>query len=151
MATTANVGTPIGTIKLIIGDVKIRGADGTERIAVVGEKVFAKEILITAANAVVQIQLENGNLLDLGRNAELTLDEDMLAGGAGGGGAAPAGAATAAAATQDVAAIQAAIAAGVDPTKIAEATAAGGAPGAGGAGDSGGSHEPLVIIQANPT
>src|SRR6185503_11772666 len=106
MATTVNVGTPIGTIKLIIGDVKIRGADGVERIAVVGEKVFAKEILITAANAVVQIQLENGNLLDLGRNAQLMLDEDMLAGGAGGagGGAAPAAAATAAAGAQDVAA-----------------------------------------------
>src|SRR5918995_4978306 len=114
MATTVSVGTPIGTIKLIIGDVKIRGADGVERVAVVGEKVFAKEILITAANAVVQIQLENGNLLDLGRNAQLTLDEDMLAGGGGaGGGAAPPGAATAAAATQDVAGIQAAIAAGV--------------------------------------
>src|ERR671912_2624819 len=111
MATTVNVGTPIGTIKLVVGDVKIRGADGVERVAVVGEKVFAKEILITAANAIVQIQLENGSLLDLGRNAQLTLDEDMLAGGAGGGatgGVAPPGAATAAAAAgaaQDAAAI----------------------------------------------
>jgi hypothetical protein len=150
MATTASVGKAIGTIKLVIGDVKIKGVDGVERIAQVGEKVFAKEILITAANAVVQVQLENGNLLDLGRNTQLALDEDMLAGGAATAGTGAAPAAAAAAAQQDVAAIQAAIAAGVDPTKIAEATAAGGAPGAGGATD-GGSHEPLVIAQAAPT
>src|SRR4029079_12226185 len=105
MATTVNVGTPIGTIKLVIGGVKIRGADGVERVAVVGEKVFAKEMLITAANAVVQVQLENGNFLDLGRNAQLTLDEDMLAGGAGGaGGVTPPGAVTAGAATAGAAA-----------------------------------------------
>jgi hypothetical protein len=152
MATTASTGKAIGTIKLVIGDVKVKGVDGVERAAVVAEKVFAKEILITAANAVVQVQLENGNLLDLGRSAQITLDEEMLAGGsaAATAGAAPPSGAAAAAAAQDAAAIQAAIAAGVDPTKIAEATAAGGVPGAGGATD-GGSHEPLVINQATPT
>src|SRR6188508_1012918 len=114
MATTVSTGKSIGTIKLVIGDVKVKGVDGVERAAVVGEKVYAKEVLITAANAIVQVQLDNGNLLDLGRSAQITLDEEMLAGGAGGAaaGAAAAPAAAAAAAATDVAAIQAAIAAG---------------------------------------
>src|SRR5512146_1821608 len=123
MATPS--GTSVGTIKVVIGEVTIKGVDGVTRVAHVGDKVFINEILMTSANAVVQVQLENGSLLDLGRDSQIALDDDIA--GAAGAPAHPTPEA-AAAAGQDVAAIQAAIAAGQDPTQVAQATAAGGAP-----------------------
>src|SRR5262245_17843088 len=141
MATAASGNAAVGTIKVIVGDVKVVGIDGVARQVQVGDKVFAKEIIQTTANAVVQVQLENGRMLDLGRDSQIALDDDILTAGSGG---APA----AAPATGDIAALQAQIAAGADPSKVAEATAAGGAPGAGGTADgSGGS--PVVVDQAN--
>ena len=142
MATAASGNAAVGTIKVVIGDVKIIGVDGVARQAQVGDKVFAKESIQTAANAVVQVQLENGRMLDLGRDSKIALDDDVL-----NVGQTPT---TAPAPTQDVASIQAQIAAGADPSKVADATAAGGAPGAGaGADGSGGSG--VVIDQANST
>jgi Domain of unknown function (DUF5801)/RTX calcium-binding nonapeptide repeat (4 copies)/Cadherin-like domain len=139
MATAATGNAGVGTIKIVTGDVKIIGVDGVARQAQVGDRVFARESIQTGANAIVQVQLENGRMLDLGRESKIALDNDILG---------PQGpAATTAPATGDVASIQAQIAAGADPSKVAEATAAGGAPGAGGADGSGGS--PVVIDQAN--
>jgi hypothetical protein len=137
-------GKVAGTITVIVGDVKIIGADGVVRIAQVGDKVFFNETLVTGADGMVHVQLTNGHVVDLGFDSKLALDADVL--GPDGGNAA----AAAAAPGQDVAALQAAIASGADPTQVAQATAAGGAPGTGGA-DSGGSHEPVVLDQANTT
>ena len=141
MATAASGNAGVGTIKVVIGDVKVIGVDGVARQAQVGDKVFARETIQTNANAIVQVQLENGRLLDLGRDSKIALDNDIIG---------PQGpAATTAPATGDIAAIQAQIAAGADPSKVAEATAAGGAPGAGGADGGGGTA--VIIDQANST
>ena len=142
MATAANSKAEVGTVKVVIGDVKVIGVDGVARQVQVGDKVYAKETIQTAANAVVQVQLENGRMLDLGRDSKIALDDDILTAGAG-------PSTTPAPATGDIAAIQAQIAAGADPSKVAEATAAGGAPGAGGADGSGST--PVYIDQANST
>ena len=140
MATPSTANASVGTIKVVIGDVKVIGVDGVARQVHVGDKVFAKETIQTAANAVVQVQLENGRTLDLGRDSKIALDDDVLNVGQT--------ATTAPPATGDIAALQAQIAAGADPSKVAEATAAGGAPGAGGAADGGGGTA-VVIDQAN--
>ncbi len=140
MATAASGNAGVGTIKVVTGDVKIIGVDGVARQAQVGDRVFAKETIQTAANSIVQVQLENGRMLDLGRDSKIALDNDVIG---------PQGpTATQAPATGDIAALQAQIAAGADPSKVAEATAAGGAPGAGGGGDGGGG-SPVVIDQAD--
>jgi len=135
-----------GTIAVVVGDVKVIGVDGVARIAQVGDKVFFKETIVTGADGMVHIKLEDGRLIDLGFNGKLALDADVI-----GPETAAAGAPAGAPAAQDVAALQAAIAAGADPTQIAQATAAGGAPGAGGVGgaEGGGSHQPVVLDQAN--
>src|SRR5262245_51920311 len=151
MATPAQANAAVGTIKIVVGDVKVIGVDGVARNALVGEKVFAKEIIQTTANAVVQVQLENGRLLDLGRDSKLALDDDVL--NAGSGAPASAGAGAPAGVQDQVAAEQAALLKQLQGTGTVEgpATAAGGAaPGAGGGADGGGG-TPLVIDQANST
>lgn len=141
MATAGSGATAeVGTIKVVIGDARVIGVDGVARAACVGEKVHAREILETAANAVVQIQLADGRLLDMGRNSTLALDENLLGPARTGAAASPA---------DDVAAVQAAIAAGADPSQVAAATAAGGTPGAG--GDNEGHDSVIVMGQANST
>jgi VCBS repeat-containing protein len=140
MATAASGNAAVGTVRVVIGEVKVIGVDGVARQVQIGDKVFAKETIQTAANAVVQVQLENGRMLDLGRDSKIALDDDVL-----NVGQAPT---TVPAPTQDIAALQAQIAAGADPSKVAEATAAGGAPGAGGGADGGGGTG-VVIDQAN--
>ncbi len=139
MAAAASGNPAVGTIKVVTGDVRVIGVDGVARQVQIGDKVFAKETIQTAANAVVQVQLENGRTLDLGRDSRIALDDDILSVGQ---------TPTTAPATGDIAAVQAQIAAGADPAKVAAATAAGSAPGAGGAGDGGGG-TPVVIDQAN--
>lgn len=98
--------------------------------------MLANEMITTGANAVMQVELEGGTMLDLGRDSRIALDAELLSEGGG-----------APAAAQDVATLQAAIAAGADPSQVAAATAAG-APGAGGS-DSGGGHSFVVLEQAN--
>ncbi|HTD89408.1 MAG TPA: retention module-containing protein, partial [Burkholderiales bacterium] len=135
MATVSNAKAEVGTIKVAIGDVRIVGVDGIARVVGVGDKVYAKEVIQTAANAVVQVQLTDGRMLDLGRDSQIALDDDVL------------GATRAAANTADsVAELQAKIAAGADPSTIGDPAAAGGTPGA--VNDEG-SHEAIVINQAN--
>lgn len=117
MATASSAKTEVGTVKVMFGDVKIIGADGVARNTYVGDKVYAKEVIQTAANAVIQVQLADGRMLDLGRNSQLALDEGVL-------GASPA--AVAGTPNSDIAAAQAAIARGEDPTKVTDPAAAGG-------------------------
>ena len=143
MAMASSAKAEVGTVKVAIGDVKVIGVDGVARQVQVGDKVYAKEVIQTSANAIVQVQLADGRMLDLGRDSRIALDDDLLGSGAATATTAPV------APAQDIAALQAAIAAGADPSKVAEATAAGGAPGAGGGGNDEGSHEPVILGQAN--
>ena len=156
-------GKIIGTIQIVTGDVKIMGVDGVMRLAQVGEKVAFKETVVTGADGIVQIRLDNGQLVDVGRGAKLALDTDFFGYDAGTGlqaGAAATGAVPAVpttvtpqkpAADPSVAALQAQIAGGQDPSQVAPATAAGGAPAAGGVGGDGGGGSPVLIDQANST
>jgi len=131
-----------GTVTFVAGGVKATADDGTVRILEVGDRVFAKEVIATSANAVVQLHLENGSLFDLVRDSTITLDDDLLTGRSGAG--------PAPTARQDVDELQAAIAASTNPARGAEATAAGPeAPGPAGEEKSGGEHAFVVVEQAN--
>ncbi|MBI3917015.1 MAG: retention module-containing protein, partial [Betaproteobacteria bacterium] len=156
-AIPAATGKVVGTITIVVGNVKIIGADGVERIAKVGDKVLANESLATGADGIIQVQLVNGKMIDLGRESTLALTDALIAEA---GAAAPGLAPTvptvvspedaAAQAKAQAAAEAAKIAAGADPTQVTEATAAGGAPAAGGGADGGGG-TPVIIDQANST
>ena len=127
--------TLIGVVSQVVGEVFAVAGDGTRRPLVEGDRVYAGEQLVTGAGGAVAVTLSNGEVLTLGRDSNLSLNEQLLAGSDG----QPAQdqaqdqqTAPTDGDLTDVEQLQAAIEAGVDPTVEGEATAAG--PGAGGAG-----------------
>ncbi|MEX1200373.1 MAG: retention module-containing protein [Methylophaga sp.] len=111
--------TSIGVVKNIIGTVTAVSEDGSIRQLQVGDKVFQFDVIATSAAGAVEIELADGSLMDMGRNAQMYLDaevfEDM----------ANVTAPTIEAGLDDVEALQQALLDGADPTTIGEATAAG--------------------------
>ena len=122
----------VGTVKNLAGTVTAIDANGVERELHLGDLVFAGDVIHTSADGAVTIDFPNGAHLDLGRSDSLALDGDVL------------NVATTEANADDVAKIQQLIAQGLDPTQVAEATAAGA-----GTGEDGGST--FVDIGFNPT
>ena len=151
MATPATGSTAAGTITVVVGNVRVIGVDGVARAAKVGDKVFAREVIETGADGIIQVQLDGGRFLDVGRDSKFALTSEILAEASAGTPATAAPPATTpAGAEQDAAALQKAIAAGADPSQVAAATAAGGAPAAGGGVDGGGG-TPVLIGQSDAT
>ncbi|GAA4030668.1 retention module-containing protein [Actimicrobium antarcticum] len=121
----------IGIVKLVVGVVTATDQSGVQRVLSEGDRVNANDVIQTSAAGAVDIQFADNTHLDLGRSSQIALDSTVFD---------PRQASTDQA---DVAAIQAAIAAGADPTTLVPATAAG----AGGAGDEGGSS--FVVVDQN--
>src|SRR5512134_41359 len=80
MLTRATLTNSIGTIQSAIGEASIVGVDGAARAATIGDKVFPREVIMTSANAVVHIQLEDGRVLDVGHGSEVMLSADVTGG-----------------------------------------------------------------------
>ncbi|WP_192560066.1 retention module-containing protein [Pseudomonas allokribbensis] len=116
--------TLIGIVTKVIGQVFAQSADGSRRALVEGDRLFAGDQLITGAEGAVAVHLQNGQELTLGRDSSLTMTGQLLANHAPHVDA-PEALTPSDAQLTDVAQIQKAIAAGDDPTKSAEATAAG--------------------------
>ncbi|WP_300653700.1 retention module-containing protein, partial [Pseudomonas sp.] len=138
--------TLIGVVSQVIGEVFAVAGNGARRTLAEGDRVFAGEQLVTGASGAVAIALVGGGELTLGRDSNLMLDTQLLAGARGDGSAAAAQGADSAPSAQDLAEVeqlQAAIEAGEDPTASLAATAAG--PGAGAAGNAGGGHSFVLL------
>ncbi|PRA55736.1 MULTISPECIES: retention module-containing protein [Pseudomonas] len=134
----------IGIVSKVVGQVFAEAGNGTRRVLTEGDRLYAGEQLVTGAAGAVAVHLQNGQDLTLGRGSSLHMNDSLLA-------SQPAhvdsSADTAPSQAQltDVEQLQKAIAAGVDPTQTAEATAAG--PNVSGApGDAGGGHS-FVLLQ----
>ena len=67
-----------GIVKLLIGEVKAVGIDGTERILHVGEKVLLNEQIITGDAGSIAIDFSDGTRMDLGRGSNIMLTADAL-------------------------------------------------------------------------
>ena len=78
MATTQ--GQPFGTIQSVSGQAKIIGVDGSVRSAVAGAKIFNNEMILTTANAVVKLQLADGQIVDIGGGSEYQVGVDGTGG-----------------------------------------------------------------------
>ncbi|MFT5533442.1 MAG: VCBS repeat-containing protein [Burkholderiaceae bacterium] len=120
----------IGTVKLVVGEVTATDQNGVQRVLHEGDQVSANEVIQTSAEGAVDIEFINNTHVDLGRSSQIALDDSVFD---------PRQATTDQA---DIAAIQAAIAAGADPTTLVPATAAGA-----GAADEGGSS--FVVVDQN--
>ncbi|MFY0676822.1 MAG: retention module-containing protein, partial [Neptuniibacter sp.] len=120
----------IGTVSLLIGRAVAVKADGTERVLALGDQVFADEMVRVSPDGAIEIAMEAGDPVKLEggqtwlastETYQTSEDLDLSE------------------AVADIDSIQAAILAGVDPTQVAEATAAGGETAAGGDGNEGSS------------
>ena len=129
----------IGIVRALVGTSTATDSRGNTRVLRVGDAVELNEMIQSSAGSTVLVQFDNGGFATVGSNDRLVLDQSVPD---------PAGTnQTAQGTEQNVEDIQAMIAAGMDPTQVAEATAAG--ADAGTAGDPGhsGSHSFVVVDQ----
>ncbi|WP_312931061.1 retention module-containing protein [Pseudomonas sp.] len=114
----------VGVVSKVIGEVFAVQVDGTRRMLIEGDRLFAGEQLETGAGGAVAVQLDNGALLTLGRDSRVEMTPELLSHQA------PSidtpDPLPSEAELTDVLRLQRAIAAGADPTVEAEAPAAGG-------------------------
>ncbi|MBK5000369.1 retention module-containing protein [Pseudomonas sp. S31] len=134
----------IGVVGKVIGEVFAVGSDGSRRPLVEGDRVYAGEQVETGSAGAVAVHLDNGSELTLGRDSRLEMAPNLLANQA------PhvqvADLAPTDAQLSDVEKLQQAIAAGQDPSQVAEATAAG-PTGNSAAGGQGGGHSFVMLSE----
>ena len=68
----------IGTIRQVVGEVFAVASDGTRRVVIEGERLFAGEQLMTGAAGAVAVNLSGGGELTLGRGSSLPLTPQLL-------------------------------------------------------------------------
>ncbi|MBI6976388.1 retention module-containing protein [Pseudomonas lactis] len=124
----------VATVKSIVGQVFVISPEGTRRVLIEGDRLFAGDQIDTGMSGAVSLELADGRILDLGRDTQWSADmpdstTDL--------------AAASEQAAPSVAELQQAIAAGADPTTDLEATAAG--ANAAGNGAAGGGHSFVVL------
>lgn len=127
----------IGIVRALNGTTTAKNDKGEVRVLRIGDPVEANEVILAGAGSTVHIVFNNGNFATVGSGDSLTLSPSVV------DPAAEAGQAD----TQSVADIQAMIEAGVDPTQIAEATAAGADGNTAGDPNHSGSHSFVVVNQ----
>ncbi|MDT3233078.1 retention module-containing protein, partial [Pseudomonas sp. rhizo25] len=124
----------VAIVKSIVGQVFVVSPEGTRRVLIEGDRLFAGDQVDTGLSGTVSLELADGRILDLGRYTQWSADL-------------PDSSVDLAAATEQaapsVAELQQAIAAGADPTTELEATAAGAT--AAGNGAAGGGHSFVVL------
>ncbi len=129
-----------GIVRGLIGSVSVTSREGITRELRISDTVEMNDTVQAASGSTVHIAFDNGNFATVGSNEKLVLDASVID--------PMAGSDNKTATDQNVADIQAMIAAGADPTEIAEATAAGGDSGTRGDPDHSGSHSFVVVDQA---
>ncbi|MHC5206892.1 retention module-containing protein [Pseudomonas chlororaphis] len=134
----------IGVVSKVIGQVVAVAADGSRRVLIEGDRLFAGDQLVTGAQGAVAVHLQNGQELTLGRDSSLQLTPQLLAHQAPHV-QTPEAVTPSAAQLTDVEQLQKAIAAGADPTQTGEATAAGPGATGGTAGALGGGHTFVLL------
>ena len=138
--------TLIGIVSKVIGQVFAVASDGTRRTLVEGDRLFAGDQLNTGAEGAVAVHLKNGQELTLGRGSSMQMTPQLLANQIPH--VDPHEAVTPSQAQlTDVEQLQKTIAAGDDPTKTAEATAAGPATTTGVPGGIQGSGHSFVMLE----
>jgi T1SS-143 domain-containing protein len=142
--------TLFGVVRQVVGEAFAVAGDGSRRPLVEGDRVYAGEQLVTGAEGSIAITLAGGGELTLGRDSQQQLSTQLLVQAHNGQSSEAAAIQPPTAPSQqdltDVEKLQAAIAAGDDPTQTGEATAAGpGAGGAGAAGRAGGGHSFVLL------
>ncbi|WP_213879834.1 retention module-containing protein [Pseudomonas sp. dw_358] len=138
----------IGVVSKVVGTVIAVAANGGRRVLVEGDRLYAGDVLETGTSGAVAVHLQNGQDMMLGRDSTVHLSEQTLATNV-----VPhveivaEGTAPNASPLIDVERIQAAIAAGQDPSVDADPTAAGTTPAVATGTAAGGGHS-FVLLEA---
>ncbi|MET0949126.1 MAG: retention module-containing protein, partial [Pseudomonas sp.] len=136
----------IGTVRQVVGEVFAVAEDGTRRVLQPGDRLFAGEQLQTGANGAVAVHLAAGGELTLGRDSQLPLTAQILANHATHVDTADPITPTIAQ-LAEVQQLQQAIAAGADPTQVADAPATGPDNPGGTPGALGGGHSAVLLTE----
>jgi hypothetical protein len=67
--------TPVGAIRTVTGDVKIKSKDAKERTPKIGDNVFVGDLVKTGKDGKIKILFTNDNILVLGYETSITIDE----------------------------------------------------------------------------
>ena len=140
----------VGIVSKAVGEVFAVAADGSRRILHQGDKLFVGEQLVTGHEGAVAVAIAGGGELTLGRDSSMPMSNQLVAAAHHQyADSAPAQAPVAPSQQDitDVKALQAAIAAGQDPSQVAEATAAGPSFSAGGNAKAGGGHSFVLLTE----
>ncbi len=70
--------TEIGIVKALIGTAVVTAVDGSQRNLLVGDRVYADEIITTGDASAIEIEFSDGSLMDLGRNSQALLDSEIF-------------------------------------------------------------------------
>ena len=127
----------IGFVRALSGTTTAKNEKGEVRVLRIGDPVQANEVIQAGAGSTVHIVFNNGNFATVGSGDSLALDPAVI----------DPTAEVMQADSQSVANIQAMIEAGVDPTEIAVATAAGADGNTAGAPNHSGSHRCVGVNQ----
>ncbi|SER97569.1 surface adhesion protein, partial [Pseudomonas sp. NFACC02] len=128
----------VAIVKSIVGQVVAVSPEGIRRVLIEGDRLLAGEQVLTGPEGSVTLQLPDGRLLDMGRDSQWSSDAPTSTTNL---------AEATAQAAPSVAELQQAIAAGADPTKDLEATAAGQTTGSTDGGNAGGGHSVVMLTE----
>ncbi|NBB08125.1 retention module-containing protein [Pseudomonas sp. SLFW] len=136
----------IGTVRAVVGDVFAVASNGTKRLVIEGDKVYAGELLETGATGAVAVHLAKGGELTLGRDSSMPLTQEILANHATHVDT-PDATAPSPSQLADVQQLQQLIAAGADPSQVTDAPAAGTANPGGSPSALGGGHTFVLLTE----
>jgi VCBS repeat-containing protein len=136
----------IGTVRQVVGDVFAVAGNGTKRLLIEGDKVYAGEQLQTGATGAVAVHLAAGGELTLGRDSRMPLTPEILANHATHIDT-PDPTGPSQGQLTEAQQAQQAIAAGADPTQVTDPSAAGNANPGGSPSALGGGHSAVVLTE----
>ncbi|WP_268800190.1 retention module-containing protein [Pseudomonas huanghezhanensis] len=136
----------IGTVRQVMGDAFAVESDGSKRLLIEGDKVYAGEQLLTGATGAIAVHLAGGGELTLGRESRMPLTPEILANHATHIDT-PDPTVPSQGQLTDVQQLQQAIAAGADPAQVTDPTAAGNANSGGSPGALGGGHSAVLLTE----
>jgi Mg-chelatase subunit ChlD len=128
----------VAIVKSIVGQVVAVSPEGIRRVLIEGDRLFTGEQVLTGPGGAITLQLPDGRQLDMGRDSQWSADAPTSTTNL---------AEATAQAAPSVAELQQAIAAGADPTKDLEATAAGPQAAPGDGGNAGGGHSVVMLTE----
>ncbi|MFJ3484682.1 immunoglobulin-like domain-containing protein [Pseudomonas sp. NPDC090202] len=128
----------VAIVKSIVGQVVAVSPEGIRRVLIEGDRLLAGEQVLTGPEGAVTLQLPDGRQLDMGRDSQWSSEAPTSTTNL---------AEATAQAAPSVAELQQAIAAGADPTKDLEATAAGQTTGTSDGGSAGGGHSVVMLTE----